>query len=171
MINAFKSIISKRGGLSKANRFDVLINLPPNIGSDDRGRDLSLLCESAQLPGKQITTLEWSLYGHNIKVPTNFIQEDATLVFNITNDYYAKRIFDIWQNRVISDVSYLLAYDSEFKVDILIRQLDEEDKIVYTTQLMRAYPISVQAIALDNNAESQTQKLSVVFAYDNFKQF
>lgn len=171
MINAFKSIIAKRGGLSKANRFDVLINLPPSIASDDRGRDLSLLCESAQLPGKQITTIEWSLYGHNIKVPTNFIQEDATLVFNITNDYYAKKIFDSWQNKVISNESYLLSYDSDFKVDILIRQLDETDKIVYTTQLLNAYPISVQSVALDNSADSQTQKLSVVFAYDNFKQF
>lgn len=170
-IDDFKSVITKRGGLSKANRFDVMFTLPPTIESDDRGRDLTLMCESAQLPGKQITSMEWSLYGHNIKVPTSFIQEDVSLVFNVTSDYYAKRIFDNWQNAVIDNVTFLLNYDSDFKVDILIRQLDEEDRVVYTSQLLGAYPISVQAMTLDNNSDSQTQKVTVIFAFNDFKQF
>ena len=170
-IDNFKSVITKRGGLSKANRFEIMLTLPPSIPSDDRGRDLTLMCESAQLPGKQITSIEWSLYGHNIKVPTSFIQEDVSLVFNVTSDYYAKRVFDAWQNAVISNTTFLLAYDSEFKVDVQIRQLDENDRVVYTSHLMGAYPISVQAMTLDNNSDSQTQKVTVVLAYNDFKQF
>lgn len=170
-INDFKSAITKRGGLAKANRFQVMFTLPQSIQSDDRGKNLSLMCESAQLPGKQITTMEWSMYGHNIKVPTSFIQEDVTLVFNVTSDYYAKRIFDNWQNAVINDISFLLNYDSDFKVDVFIHQLDEEDKIIYTSQLLGAYPISVQAMSLDSNSDSQTQKVTVVLAFNDFKQF
>jgi hypothetical protein len=170
-LDAFKAAMARRGGISKANRFDMICTLPPNIASDDKGRDLTLMCESAQLPGKQITSIEYSLYGHNIKVPTGFIQEDVTLVFNITNDYYAKRIFDLWQNVVVSNTTFNLAYDSEFKVDIMIRQLNDDDSVVYTTHLLRAYPISVQAMTLDNNSDSQTQKLTVVIAYDDFRQF
>lgn len=169
MINEFKSIIARRGGLSRANRFEIQITLPANI-ADDQGRDLTLLCESTFLPGKQITSTEWSIYGHTIKVPTNFIQEDVTCLFNITNDYYVKRIFDKWQNVVINNETYLKNYDSEFKVDITIRQLDEADVIVYETVLLGAYPISVQPIVLDNNADQQTQKLSVTFSYVNYIQ-
>ena len=165
MIDAFKSILARRGGLSKANRFDVLITLPRGIVAD-QGRDLSFLVESSQIPGKQITSFEWSLYGHTIKVPTGYILEDVTMVFNITNDYYVKKIFDDWQNKVIDEHAYLLAYDSAFKADVHIRQLNEQDEIVYSATLVRAYPISVQSMMMDNAADSTTQKLSVTFAYD-----
>lgn len=169
MINKFKDTITRRGGLAKANRFDVIITLPPFIAAD-RGRDLSLLCESAILPGKQITSTEWALFGHTIKIPTNFIQEDVTCLFNVTSDYYAKRVFDRWQNAVIDSVTFLLNYDENFKADISIRQLDENDKPIYETILQGAYPIAVQPIMLDNNAEQQTQKLSVTFSYNNYIQ-
>ena len=170
MINEFKSLLVKRGGLSRTNRFDSIINIPPRIiTGGDRGRDLTLLCESASLPGKQITTLEWSLYGSNIKIPTGYIYDDVTMVFNITNDYYVKNIFDEWQNLVISDETYNLSYNTEFKTDILIRQLDEVDKPIHVTKLFNAYPITVQTITLDNNSESTVQKLSVVFSYEYSK--
>lgn len=169
MINEFKNTIVKRGGLAKANRFDVQITLPTSL-AEDRGRDLTLLCESAILPGKQITSTEWALYGHTIKVPTNFIQEDVTCVFNITNDYYVKRVFDRWQNSVINNETYLLNYDETYRLDMNIRQLDEQDKVIFDAQLLGAYPISVQPIVLDNNAEQTTQKLSVTFSYVNYIQ-
>jgi hypothetical protein len=170
IIDNFKGAIARRGGLAKTNRFDVLITLPASI-ADDRGRDLTLLCESAILPGKQITSTEWSLYGHTIKIPTNFIQEDVTCLFNVTSDYYVKRVFDRWQNVVINNETFLLGYDNEFKADIHIRQLNELDAVIYETVLLGAYPIAVQPIMLDNNAEQQTQKLSVTFSYNDYRQF
>lgn len=162
-------MLSRRGGLARTNRFEVLIPLPTRLATD-RGRDLTLLCESALLPGKQITSTEWSVYGHAIKIPTNFIQEDVTCLFNVTNDFYVKRIFDRWQNSVINNETYLLNYDDEFKVDMRIRQLDENNQVVYEMVLLGAYPISVQPIMFDNNADQQTQKLSVTFTYNNYLQ-
>lgn len=169
MINDFKALIAKRGGLSKTNRFDVIMTLPIGIDVDDRGRDLTLLCESASLPGKQITTVEYALFGHNRKVPSGFIQEDVTLSFNITNDYYVKTIFDKWQALVIDLSTYGLAWDSDYQTDIQLRQLDENDEPVWTTTLIGAYPITVNSIQLDNNSDSTTQKLSVTISYTDFK--
>ena len=129
---------------------------------------MTLLCESAVLPGKQILTQEWAIYGHTIKVPYSFVQEDINCIFNITNDFYAKRIFDKWQNKVIDNEKFHINYDDEFKVDMRVRQLDENNKPTYEYLLQGAYPISVQAMVVDNNADQQTQKLSVLFAYNNF---
>lgn len=169
MINDFKATIARRGGLSKANRFDVIINLPTALNEADRGRDLTLLCEAAAIPGKQITSLEYSMYNHQRKIPTGYILEDLTLIFNITNDYYVKSIFDEWQDLIISQESFLLAYDSEFQVDLQIRQLGEDDKPVWNTTVIGAYPITVNGISLDNNSDSTTQKLAVTFAYTEIK--
>jgi hypothetical protein len=98
------------------------------------------------------------------------MQEDVNCVFNITNDYYAKRIFDTWQTKIIDNTKFHINYDNEFKTTVTIQQLDESDKPVYETVLLGAYPVSVQPLVFDNNAEQQTQKLSVLFAYNDFKQ-
>ncbi len=170
MINQFKALVTKRGGLSKTNRFDIIVSLPPGITSaDDRGRDLTLLCESASLPGKQITTIEWALYGHPSKVPSGFLYEDVNLIFNITSDYYVKKIFDEWQLLSISEETYNVGYDSDYKADMIIRQLDEQDNPIYSVKLKGAYPITVQSIMLDNNSDGSTQKLSVTMTYSSLK--
>jgi len=76
-IDTLKSTIGKRGGVSKSNRFAIYMNLPlisinpgtilSNIASGggfnpmsliNDPRDISLLCESCSLPGRQITTAE-----------------------------------------------------------------------------------------------------------------
>lgn len=170
MIDQFKSTISKRGGLSKTNRFEVLIHLPQALTNFDRGRDLSLLCESTFLPGKQITSTEYTPgFGFVVKIPTGFIIEDVSFVFNITNDYYAKKVFDQWQNIIIDPVRYLVAYDNEFKTNVTIRQLDEENKPIYEVVFVEAYPVSVNTISLDNNAVDVVQKMSVTFTCAGYK--
>lgn len=169
MIDAFKSLITRRGGLSKANRFDVMITLPSGIIASDRGRDLSLLCESTNIPGKQITTTEWSPgYGHPVKIPTGTILEDLTMVFNLTSDFYVKDIFDEWQELVISSVTDNIKYDEEFKTDLVIRALGDNDKPIYSLKIFEAYPITVSSVSLDSNSENTTNKLSVTFAYKSF---
>ena len=169
MINEFKATIARRGGLSKTNRFDVMMSLPQGITLSDRGRDLTMLCESAGIPGKQITTTEYDLYTHQRKFPTGFIQEDVTLIFNVTSDFYVKQIFDEWQGLVIKLDSFLLAYESEYQVDLIIRQLDENDDPIWTSTLIGAYPITVNSLTLDNNSDNAVQKLSVTFAYTDIK--
>ena len=81
-VDDIKSLIAKKGGVARQNRFQViftppsvsLLNLNPEVlvGSLVSGsfkvknllndpRDISLLCMSAQLPGRQITTTDLSL--------------------------------------------------------------------------------------------------------------
>lgn len=170
-IDDFKSLISRRGGVAKANRFSVTIPLPAGIVSGgDRGRDLTLLCESTSIPGKQITTFEFSPFGHQRKIPSGYMLEDVSCVFHLTGDFYAKDMFDQWQKLVISQPSYLLSYDDEFKADIEITQLGENDEPLWNVTLQGAYPITVNALTLDANSDNTAQKLNVTFAYNEITQ-
>ena len=168
-IDDLTAMIRKRSGFAKPNRFEVKFTLPNTI-SDDGGRDLTLLCESASMPGKQIMTFEWAAFGHSIKVPHNFIQEDVSCIFNLTNDFYAKDIFDKWQNLVIDNENYSINYDDVFKSNMTIIQLDENDKEIYEYILYRAYPVNVGSLILDNNSENQIHRLPVTFSYNNYSQ-
>jgi hypothetical protein len=188
-IDAFKSMVTARHGLARANRFMVIMKPPTqslfsiNLGrilfdtivaGNDLNyrdfitdpRDIAMLCESASIPGKQIQTLDYSLWRQPVKVPMAYMNEDVTMVFHLTNDYYAKKLFTDWSNLVIDPKTYHLRYDNEYKADIIIQQLDHNNLPVYATLLKGAYPVGVNSVTLDNN-DTATQKLTVVFTYDD----
>jgi hypothetical protein len=160
-IAQFVALISKRGGIAKTNRFRIEISIPTYSTSD-----ISLLCESISFPNKTIQSFDFSSYRNTIKIPTGFANEDVTAVFHLTNDYYIKNIFDNWLNSIVNTESYFIAYDSTFKTDIKIYQLNERDEDIYAIKLKDAYPISMSAVDLNNTSTNATQKLSVDFTYN-----
>lgn len=185
-IDNLKSTIAKRGGLAKTNRFQVIFTPPQGsllgfkglIGSVLSGggiksaindpRDISLLCESAILPGRQISTVDYSAEKQAVKIPYTFLNEDVTCSFLLTNDYYMKTLFDDWLEQVFDSNSYRAKFKSDFTSDIVIQQLNENNIPVYGIKLENAFPTTVAGIALDNNTENSVQKLTVTFSYDNY---
>jgi hypothetical protein len=167
-INDFKSAILRNKGFARPNRFEIEILRVP--GWSGNTRDLKFLCETVNLPGKQITTLDYDIGTRRpLKIPTGYIEDDVTMVFNLTNNYIVKEALDKWMGRIINADSYLLSYDTTYKRDISIAQLDENNSRVYAVQLRNAYPITVNSIDLDSNSESTVQKVTAVFTYDELK--
>lgn len=169
-IRDFKSAILKNGGFARSNRFQIQITDIPGSGGIDT-QDLNFLCETVNIPSKQINTIEYDRIGmaRPLKIPTGYTEDDVTMNFNLTNNYIVKTALDAWMEKIISSASYLLSYDIEYKRDISIAQLDENDRIVYAVQLVNAYPISISSIDLDNSAESSISKVTVVFTHDELK--
>jgi len=189
-IDTFKSMISKKGGLAKANRFQVfftppggsLLNINPetlvgevvstgsvnvkNLINDPR--DISLLCETVSLPGRAISTIDYELEKQVVKIPYTTIDDDVTMTFLLTNDYFVKKMFDQWSSSIIDMNTYRVGYKKNYQTDIVIQQLDQNNIPRYGVRLENAYPINVGAIALDNNSENAIQKLEVSFAYDKY---
>lgn len=171
-IDDIKTLINKRGGFAKPNRFAVdFSGLASKIsGFDtDQFRDLNILVDSLSIPGRTISTTDFGAWRHTIKVPTAYTEDDIEMVFNVTNDFTSKKILDAWLNLVISEESYLVAYDSEYKIDIKISQLDDNDNETYSANIYGAFPISVKGLPLDNNSESAVSRCNATFAYDYFK--
>lgn len=188
-IQNLKSTISKKGGLAPANRFNVIftpptktllnVNVEGLIGSIISGngvnpknliadpRDISLLCESVQLPSRNISTFEHSHDRQVNKYPYAFIDEDVTMVFHLTNDYYMKTMLDDWMASIFDTENYIVGYKKNYACDIIIQQLNQQDIPVYGVKLEKAYPINVAAVEL-NNGQSSTVRLSVTFTYDKY---
>ena len=61
-----------------------------------------------------------------------------------------------------------MKYRSSYATDIIIQQLDQRDKPVYTCTLKNAYPTTVASYDLSNTSESTLQKLSVTFTYEDW---
>ena len=186
-IDKFKSVISKRGGLAPANRFAVYMALPLisfdpqnliakvfNQGTQspfiNDPRDISILCDSVTLPGRQISTTEVQTNLLAIKTPYNYINDDVQMSFHITNDHFMKKYFENWFNRIFDRSKMTMKYRSQYVTDIIIQQLDQRDVPVYTVTLKNAYPTTMTSYELTNSGENQTQKLQITFAYEDWSE-
>jgi|TARA_R110000764_G_scaffold11198_7_gene33773 hypothetical protein len=188
-IENLKSTISKKGGLAPTNRFNVifappamsLLNINPQqiIGSLVSGgfsagnllndpRDISILCKTVNIPGRTLTTFDHAHDRQQNKYPYTFIDEDVTMTFHLTNDYYMRNILERWQSGIFNTESYVTGFKNDYSVDVIIQQLNQKNIPVYGVKLLKAYPVSYEGIALDNAGENSVTEMSVTFAYDKF---
>ena len=192
-----KSTINRRGGVARGNRFGVyithpsrgmnsLLNFNPatllsnlisgqgvNAGDFIQDpRDMFLLCRNVTMPGKRISTTEATHNHHLSKKPYSAITDEVTMTFLLTNDYYIKKYFDMWQEMIIdtSGKHYKTFYKNEYVTDVTIQQLSQSNDVIpgYTIKLENAYPIQVGAIELSSESEG-LMEVSITFEYDNYK--
>ena len=188
-IDNLKATISKKGGLAKQNRFQVFFTPPSasllNLNAEtiissaisgnfsarnliNDPRDISLLCQSVALPGRQISTLDYQAEKQTIKIPYGELHDDVTLTFLLTNDYYIKTMFDSWVGSIVDMDQYSIAYKKDIVTDVVIQQLDEKNTPIYGVKLENAFPTTVADVALDNSSENTVQTLEVSFSYDKY---
>jgi len=189
-IDKLKSTIGKRGGLAKANRFKVmftppqqsLFNIDPQAiftslisgeGINAKSlindpRDISMLCTSANIPGRSFSTDEIQMHKQAVKMVYGFIDEDIEMTFLLTNDMYMKKMFDDWSQAIINDQTYTLSYKNEYTTDVVIQQLNMDNKVVYGAKLENAYPITISPIEYSNDSED-IGSFTVTFSYDKYK--
>tara|TARA_R110002096_G_scaffold59161_2_gene148562 strand:- start:2671 stop:3363 length:693 start_codon:yes stop_codon:yes gene_type:complete len=190
-IDSLKGVINKRGGLAKANKFAIVMTPPTNTllnldiaehvrnalsGSFGLGdlvndpRDIALLCENASLPGRQISTMDYASMQDwfTSKIPTGYLSEAVTFSFHLTGDYYIRKMFDRWQESIVSTKSRMVSYEAEYYSDVNIQQLDQNGVPIYGIKLINAFPTTVSAIVLDNNSADATQRLTVSLSYEDY---
>ena len=188
-IENLKSTIAKKGGLAPSNRFNVIfappavsllnLNVENIIGSVISGnfnagnllndpRDISILCKSVTLPGRTLSTFEHDHDRQQNKYPYTFIDEDVTMTFHLTNDYYMRNMLEQWQSGIFNTESYVTGFKNDYSVDVIIQQLNQKNIPVYGVKLEKAYPISYGSITLDNSSENAVNEMSVTFAYNKF---
>jgi hypothetical protein len=196
-IDTLKSTINRRGGIARGNRFGVyvshpskgmnsLLNFNPatllsNLISGDGvhigdfiqdPRDMFLLCQNCTIPGKRISTTEAGHNHHLSKKPYSAITDEVTMTFLLTNDYYIRKYFDMWQEMIIdtSHEHYKAFYKRDYCSDVTIQQLSTSNDIVpgYTIKLENAYPLQLGAVELSSGNEGLIE-VSVTWEYDNWK--
>ena len=189
-IDTLKSVIGKKGGLAPANRFNVifapppvsLLNLNPEniVGSIVSGgfsianlindpRDISILCTKATLPGRTVSTFDHQDTVQQNKYPQTFIDEEVSMTFRLTNDYYIKNMFETWMSGIFDTESYRVGFKKDYSVDVVIQQLNQKNIPVYGVKMEKCFPTNLSSVELDNTASDTMQEVTVTWAYDKFK--
>ena len=189
-IDTLKSVIGKKGGLAPGNRFNVifappavsLLNLNPEniVGSIISGgfsianlindpRDISILCTKATLPGRTVSTFDHQDTVQQNKYPQTFIDEEVSMTFRLTNDYYIKNMFETWMSGIFDTESYRVGFKKDYSVDVVIQQLNQKNIPVYGVKMEKCFPTNLSSVELDNTADNTMSEVTVTWAYDKFK--
>jgi len=170
-INNLKSIISKRG-VARTNRFEVDLSALSSVidVSGSEIRDLEVLVTSATLPTRTLTTFDYGLYRNNVPFTSGYVNSDFSITFTLTQDYFARTMFDKWLNKIITKKDYLVRYPNQYKCDIGVRQLanNEDETIIYEAKLINCFPKGVSELSFDATGTGAAS-LSVSFVYDDLE--
>ena len=135
-------------------------------------RNLALQCESAELPGKTMTTADVKIYGPTFKVPYQTQYSDTSLTFLCTNEFYERKLFDRWMEAIhptdTNNLRYPKGEKSRYLTNIKIIQYDDFVKQIYAVELIDAFPIGVAPQTL-SWADDGFHRLSISFAYQKYR--
>ena len=165
-LNEFKANLEKFGTV-RQSRFDVAI---PGIYS----KDLVFRCESVNIPGIQILTKDFNLYGGqpSIKIPNGRSNEEIQMTFLAMQDMRDRYFFEEW----ISDISDFgtnnVAYYDKVAKDISITIYNEKKTTaelvpVYIAQLVKTIPTRIEMMQVAWNDYDTLLKYSVSVSYES----
>lgn len=163
-VERFKSAVLSNG-LARPNRFRTIIISPVGTPGDDEL--VSLFCESTQLPQLIMQTKPFRIQGvtHQRVVGAEYGGEGIAMMFHIDREMRVKKYFDEWAHAVINRGEFSVNYFDNYRKDITIEQLDEQDNVTYSLRLIDAFPRAINLVELDHGSTNQTHRLNVLFAY------
>ena len=175
-----KFLYSFSGDLARPSKFDVHINLPNGLekAAGVGMERLSLRCESGEIPGRTLATVDQKIYGPTEKHPYQTTFNDVTYTFICSDDMREKLIFDMWMNIINPNFDYTINntvrskwdfnYRSEYATQIYVNQYSVAGDIIHKVKLIDAFPIATNQLDLNWNDDSY-HKLSVTFAFTSWE--
>ena len=189
-LDKFKGSISKHGGHAVNNRFNVIFTPPErsllnidgaailsqaltggfnlkNLINDPR--DISLLCQSVNLPGTSLSTFNYISdgMGQQHAYPYEIIDDDCSMKFLATNDMYIRRMFDDWISIIYDRDTHKFGLKDDYSVDVVIQMLNKKDVPVYGVRLTHAYPIKISGFDLTQDKEGPVD-IQIDWKYDKY---
>lgn len=162
-VSSFVSRISDKG-LARTNRFRVIFTSPPIGGNSEDYRQISLNCEAAELPGRDLTTTDSRIYGPTFKTPYMTNYNDVSFTFLCDASLVEKRVFDQWMSAINPQNSFDFEYRDSYVSKVLIEQLTDNEITTYSCELIEAFPIQVNAMPV-NWGDDNFQRVTVTMTY------
>jgi len=155
-------------GNARTNRFEVQINLPLALQVAYEGqKDLNIRLESVSFPGKNIRTVtNENVYGPTYEMAQGLTYgEEISMSFLLQNTHDQRWIFNSWQDMIISPTTYDAAYYNDYVSQMLVFQLDEQDKISAGILIKDVFPKTLGAIEMNVGQNNEFAKAQVGLAF------
>ena len=179
VLNNILSEFNSDNGYALPNRFEVLV-LPPTVNDKFGGPNLdiadarivSLRCETATVPGRNLNTLtDSNIYGPTREIVDGVtFAEDITLTFQASSELNERKFFEDWQEQAFDQKTWDIGYYNDYTSEIQIYLLDKQDTRRFGIRLIEAFPKTITATELNQSPTTTIVKTSVSFSFRYWEQ-
>ena len=158
------------GGGARANQFRVTMTPPSGIAIGLDVRRTSFLVTAAQLPASTLTEIPVPFRGRNIYITGD---RPAPETWNVTvyndTDFMIRNAMELWQNGINSYVDNTgVISPADYQTDLTVEQLDRDDTVLKSYIFKSAWPTTISAIELTNEAADAMETFEVTWRYQSF---
>ena len=147
-----------------------------NVDMGATAIELTAFCEKSELPSYQFQLETVRHYGPSFKIPHMPEYQDTTMTFLCGASMWERYFFDAWMYMVMDPYTNDFNYKNEYSVGIDVIQYYDQATSVdsngqytidpnYSTTLVDAFPIAVNAQELGYDNNNSVQKVQVTFSY------
>ena len=165
VLNDILSTFHSEDGYAVPNRFEVLITRPR--GSASENRQVSMRCESVNLPGRNLNSAtDSNIYGPTREIVNGVTYaEDITMTFQASSGLEERVFFEEWQALAFDERSWNVGYYNDYISTIDIYMLDRQDNRRFGLKLHEAFPKTIAGTDLSQSANNELVKISVTFSF------
>jgi hypothetical protein len=164
-VDDFKSKL--RGGGARPNLFKATINFPGYANGD--AELTSFLCETAQLPGSSMSSINVPFRGRQLKVAGDRTFDAWTVSIINDTDFAIRNAMERWMNGMNAHsantgLTSPIAYEADLKVE----QLDRSGDVLKQYTFRGAFPSEVSPIDLAYSSNDEIERFQVTFQYQYY---
>ena len=171
-IDDFKSALI--GGGARANQYKVTITPPPFIPTGLGGPNtsiMSFLVTASSLPAQTLGVIDIPFRGRVITIAGDRSFEEAwTTTFLNDTDFMIRTGMEKWSNGINDFASGQgVTTPSKYQTDLTVEHLDRDDTVLKSYIFRSAWPTTISAIELTNEAADAMETFEVTWRYQHFE--
>ena len=167
-INEFKSRL--RGGGARANQFKVTLPFPGYAAVGGETSDLAFLCRATAVPGQTVGNVAIPFRGRVLQIAGDRTFEPWTITVMNDTDFKLYRGFERWMNGINNMTDNEgIANPADYQVDGFIDHLDRNGNTLKSYTYRGLFPIALDSIPLNYNANDTIEEFGVTFQFQYFE--
>lgn len=150
-------------GLVRPNQFICTLDI---LGNPDAAKNSQFLCRAASLPGSTVAPIPVYYRGRAFNVAgERQFQPWTVTIYN--ENFWLRDALVNWSNSInnISNNTGILA-PKEYQKRITVQQLDRNEGVMKTIEMVSAFPVDISPIELDWENNAQVEMFQCTFVYD-----
>jgi hypothetical protein len=164
-LDSFKAKL--KGGGARPNLFKV--NLPFPAASGGSSELASFMIKGASLPASLIAPIEVPFRGRKLKVAGDRTFEPWSITVINDTKMEIRNAFERWMDLINSNTENVSAYVGNnalnYYSNALVHQLDRDDNITKTYEIIGAFPTNISAIDLNSETNDTVEEFTVELTY------
>jgi hypothetical protein len=130
---------------------------------------MSAAIESANFPGFNFQSADVRYDPFNRRMPVKSDTTDFTTDFRVDGSMLEKKLFEAWASSIQDPLTGDFYYQNDYKTNIRVIQLNEEDKSVFGVVIEDAWPTMVNDLQLSAGQQNDYHRLSVQWSYHRIR--